>query len=107
LPSETDRVRQEELCRAYHLTFNSPLAQSVLGDLSIFCMANEPTFNPDPYLHARNSGRREVWERIVQLSKLLPEQTVSLQVREIQRREQVIASLREELRQKTGGDDYG
>jgi len=36
----------------------------VLSDLRKFCLATGSAFHADPYIHAKNEGRREVFERI-------------------------------------------
>lgn len=48
----------------YVKTFSNPFGQEVLADLARFCRANEPTYHPDPRVHAELEGRREVWLRI-------------------------------------------
>lgn len=47
----------------------------VMQDLAKFCRAHEPTFHPDPRVHALLEGRREVWLRIQQHLEL-DEQTL-------------------------------
>ena len=71
-----DKVRQAlgERRYAYQKTFNGPLAEVVLKDLSRFCRAHESTFHADPRAHAMAEGRREVWLRIQNHLKLTPEQ---------------------------------
>jgi hypothetical protein len=49
---------------SYVRTFSNPPGQEVLADLAKFCRASEPTFHPDPRVHAMLEGRREVWLRI-------------------------------------------
>lgn len=39
-------------------------ADIVLSDLRKFCFATGSAFSADPYVHAKNEGRREVMERI-------------------------------------------
>lgn len=39
-------------------------ADIVLADLRKFCFATGSAFSADPYIHAKNEGRREVMERI-------------------------------------------
>lgn len=36
----------------------------VLADLREFCRATTTAFHPDPYVAARNAGRRDVWLRL-------------------------------------------
>lgn len=62
--------------QAYAHVFNkeSLFAERVLIDLAKFCRANEPTFHPDPRVHAALEGRREVWLRIEHHLKLDPDQ---------------------------------
>jgi len=45
-------------------------AQAVLTDLSKFCRAHKSTAHLDPHMAARLDGRREVWLRIQQHTKL-------------------------------------
>lgn len=61
---------------AYIQTFNpeSVFAQQVLEDLAKFCRANDTTFHTDPRTHAVLEGRREVWLRIMNHTKLDPDQ---------------------------------
>ncbi|WP_042486098.1 Bbp19 family protein [Sphingomonas parapaucimobilis] len=39
-------------------------AEIVLADLRDFCRAEQGAFSPDPYVNARNLGRREVFLRL-------------------------------------------
>lgn len=39
-------------------------AEIVLADLRDFCRAESGAFSPDPYVNARNTGRREVFLRL-------------------------------------------
>jgi hypothetical protein len=39
-------------------------AEIVLADLRDFCRVEQGGFSPDPYVNARNSGRREVFLRL-------------------------------------------
>ena len=39
-------------------------AEIVLADLRDFCRAEQGAFSPDPYVNARNIGRREVFLRL-------------------------------------------
>jgi len=63
---------------AYRETFAGPVAQIVLADLARFCRANESTFHEDPRVHAVAEGRREVWLRIVNHSKLTEQELLQL-----------------------------
>lgn len=38
-----------------------PAARRWLDDLAARCLAAQSTFDVDPYAHARNAGRREIW----------------------------------------------
>lgn len=60
---------------AYCQTFNpeSQAAQTVLKDLARFCRANQTCFHADPRVHAVIEGRREVWLRIMEHTKLDPD----------------------------------
>ncbi|NYT42316.1 hypothetical protein HZY97_16205 [Sphingomonas sp. R-74633] len=49
-------------------------AEIVLADLREFCRYSRTSFTPDPYLTARNEGRRDVFLRIVGLIELDPAQ---------------------------------
>lgn len=53
---------------AYNKVFDrkSPFTDTVLKDLAKFCRAHEPTFHPDPRVHAFQEGRRDVWLRIME-----------------------------------------
>ena len=68
------RIALNERRYAYQKTFNGPLAEVVLKDLSRFCRAHESTFAIDPRAHALAEGRREVWLRIESHLKLSPDQ---------------------------------
>lgn len=59
---------------AYRATFLNPRGEEVLADLAAFCRANEPTFDPDPRVHAILEGRREVWLRIQRHLQLTEDQ---------------------------------
>lgn len=63
---------------AYQGTFHSPSGMQVLADLAKFCRAAEPTFHPDPRMHALLEGRREVWLRITAHLNLTSEQLYAL-----------------------------
>jgi hypothetical protein len=56
-------IRDRE--RAYRAVFNNELAKLVLADLRVFCGATKSSFNSCPYEMARNEGRREVFNRIM------------------------------------------
>lgn len=64
--------------QAYRETFAGPVAQIVLADLARFCCANETTFHEDARKHAVAEGRREVWLRIVNYSKLTEQELLQL-----------------------------
>lgn len=64
--------------QSYKLTFGNPVGDRVLADLAKFCRANEPTFHPDPRVHAALEGRREVWLRIQHHLRLNPEQLMAI-----------------------------
>lgn len=59
---------------AYRITFNGPLAETVLKDLSRFCRAHESTFHGNERMQSKFDGRREVWLRIQQNLNLSPDQ---------------------------------
>jgi len=61
-------AKNEELLRAYQLTFNSPAGQAVLLDLVSFCKFRVPIDNQV------DEGKRQVALRIMNLSLLSPEQ---------------------------------
>lgn len=63
---------------SYQQALMSPAGQEVLIDLAKFCRANEPTFDPDPRIHALLEGRREVWLRIQQHLNLSSDQLYQL-----------------------------
>lgn len=48
--------------------------KDVLEDLANFCRANESTFHTDDRIHAALEGRREVWLRILEHTKMSPDQ---------------------------------
>jgi hypothetical protein len=62
----------EELLRAYRLTFNSPAGQTVLIDLMKFCKFRVPI---DDRL---DEGKRQAFLRIENFLNLTPEQLASL-----------------------------
>lgn len=56
---------------AYQVVFQKGvMTDIVLKDLVKFCRAHQPTFHPDPRVHAMLEGRREVWLRIQEHLKL-------------------------------------
>ena len=59
---------------AYINTFNNPVGEKVLKDLSQFCRAHEITFHENERVDALLQGRREVWLRIQQHLKLSDEE---------------------------------
>jgi hypothetical protein len=73
--------QNEELLRAYALTFGSPAGKAVLADLATFCRATESCFDPDPRIHAVLEGRRETFLRIQQFAKLNAEEIYDLRIR--------------------------
>ena len=48
------------------------------NDLRRFCRADQSTFHPDPRVHSVLEGRREVWLRIEQFSKLPTEEIIAI-----------------------------
>lgn len=52
--------------QAYRALFGSDNIHAgiVWADLRKFCFGTGTVFHTDPYVHARNEGRREVFERI-------------------------------------------
>jgi hypothetical protein len=58
-------VRVGQLSRAYRLCFaRQHGGEEVLADLAELCHMHDTGFDPDPYVHARNAGRREVFNHI-------------------------------------------
>jgi hypothetical protein len=71
--SEADDIagRNEQILRAYGIVFGSPSGQIVLTDLVAFCRASETCYVAgDTHATAMLEGRREVFLRIQQYSKL-------------------------------------
>ncbi len=60
----------KRLKQAYQQLFAGPGASLVLSDLAQYCRAYESTFDPDPRVHARLEGRRDVWLKIQAQLKL-------------------------------------
>lgn len=51
--------------QAYRALFADSVHSGVVwADLRKFCFGTGTSFSADPYVHARNEGRREVFERI-------------------------------------------
>lgn len=76
----------EELLRAYQLTFNSPSGQIVLADLAPFCRAVESCLVlGDTHATAALEGRREVFLRITQYARLTEEEILTLRMSRINR----------------------
>ena len=59
----------QQLARLYR-----HIPPQVIADLAILCFADAPTFDPDPRIDARNSGRRDVWLHVNNYLRLDPEQ---------------------------------
>lgn len=62
---------------AYQHTFDpgkNAYATEVLRDLARFCRAFETTFHVDPRAHAVLEGRREVWLRIQEYTRMSPDE---------------------------------
>lgn len=76
-PSEVHAVN-EQIQRAYHMMFGSPDGKVVAADLVAFCFGRKSTFDPDPRVHARNEGRREVLMRIAEFTNLTMEEIYAL-----------------------------
>ena len=55
-------------------------AKEGLMDLAYFCRANESTFHPDARIQAMLEGRREVWLRIQNYSRLNTEDLLILRL---------------------------
>lgn len=66
VPHEFDPI---ELARLY-----CRLPDAVVADLAELCFANQPTFDRDARIDARNQGRRDVWLHINTFLKLTPDQ---------------------------------
>jgi hypothetical protein len=79
-PEEVE-AKNNELRAAFRVAFGSPAGQAVLADLAPFCKAAEPCFDPDPRIHARFEGRREVWLRIQQFFYLTDQDILELALR--------------------------
>jgi hypothetical protein len=64
-----------DLQRAYR-----QMPYEVLQDIGDFCHAYDVngTFDPDPYIHARNEGRRQVFQRILNHIHLNDQQMMAL-----------------------------
>lgn len=64
------------LQRAYALVFGRASDERdtavaiVLRDLATEGFAHHSTFDPDPRVHARNEGRRDIWLRIQELRNI-------------------------------------
>ena len=63
-------MSDEEIHRAYQLTFASPTGQRVLADLIAYCHGRKSEFDPDARVHAFKSGQRDVLMRIMEFTKL-------------------------------------
>ena len=60
--------------QAYQLVSNQPAGQIVIQDLAEFCYGYETCYDPDPRIHARKEGRRDVWLRLQAHLKLTDDQ---------------------------------
>lgn len=76
-PEETHAVN-EQVQRAYQVVAGSPDGRIMLADLVAFCCGRRSTFDRDPYVHARNAGRREVLLRITEFTTLTLEEIYAL-----------------------------
>lgn len=77
-PEEAHSIN-EQTQSAYHAIFSSQgAAKIVLADLVAFCFGRKSTFDPDPRVHARNDGRREVLMRIQEFTSLTLEEIYAL-----------------------------
>ncbi len=65
---EDIQAKNEEIIRAYQLTFNSPAGQAVLLDLMSFGKFRAPISDPV------DEGKRQVILRIMNMTQLSPEQ---------------------------------
>lgn len=52
------------LAKDYRTQLGGGKGKEILADIKKHCFAENTTFNRDPYEHARNAGRREVWLHI-------------------------------------------
>lgn len=59
--------------QSYRTRFPNPRQDPILKDLCWYCRANWTTYDPDPRIHARLEGRRDVWLRIQRHLNLSPE----------------------------------
>lgn len=65
------RRRQEAYTRVFaHGTPMDDDVAVVMTDLAAFCRGYTPTFHPDPRVHALLEGRREVFLRIMDFTRL-------------------------------------
>ncbi len=88
-----DDENHEQISRAFHQVFNSPDGEIVLASLADYCCASETCFASDPYDHARLAGRREVWLKIFERAKLMPEQALQLRASNVARMQQLVNQL--------------
>ena len=78
MTKEEAHAQNEQLQRAYQVTFGGPGDKMVLSDLAAFCFGRKTTFDPDPRKHAFNEGKREVLLRILELTNLSLEEIYQL-----------------------------
>lgn len=86
---KTTEALNEELLRAYSLTFGVPFAKAVLADLAAFCRASESclvrgiggAIDRDASLILE--ARREVFLRIQQFTKLTEDEILALRMERI------------------------
>lgn len=76
-PDEAHAVN-EQVQRAYHITFGSPDGKTVAADLVAFCFGRKSTFDADPRVHAYNDGKRAVLMRIQEFTNLTMEEIYAL-----------------------------
>lgn len=75
---EMIRAQNEEVQRAYQLTFGTPHGRRVLTDLAAYCHARKPTFEADARAHAFKEGQRDVFLRIQEFMSLTIEEIYQL-----------------------------
>lgn len=79
--SENSDAANEQILRAYGVTFGSPAGQIVLTDLVHYCRGGETTFVPgDARMSDFLEGRRDVFLRIQQFAKLTSDEIMQLRL---------------------------
>lgn len=60
-----DLIRYRKQAYRHQLDTENKFARIILADLFHFCRGGKSTFNPDPQIHALLTGRKEVFQRIM------------------------------------------